>query len=70
MEEMNWQPIETAPQGVRVLVTGHFGHGYVEVGHLSGSFKWRGDNGDPIEGQPTLWQPLPMAATSARKAPE
>jgi hypothetical protein len=57
-----WQPIETAPKGVRVLATGADDWpGLVDVGMITVGrhFWWDVDDTNVIYGQPTHWMPLP-----------
>lgn len=65
---MTWQPIETAPRKVRVLirVEGVRGRDYVCVGQLRSDGTWREDTAHMlvIDGDVTHWQPLPSTEVS------
>lgn len=52
----NWQPIETAPTGVKVLV---YGTSDVRFGVKDNLGNWRAQHHGHIKGIPTNWMHLP-----------
>lgn len=67
----DWQPIETAPQGRRVLVfmpplpyDDDAGEVVVATQSKSCAGWWSDDEGDDLRVNPTHWQPLPTPPES------
>lgn len=56
MSIITWQPIETAPTEVRVLV---WGNGAIRFGIKDKLGNWRATHHGAIKGKPTHWRRLP-----------
>ena len=55
---MEWQPIETAPDGGGYILVWHPRQGGVQFVHSDGDW-WRRRIAEGSKGQPTHWMPLP-----------
>lgn len=53
---IQWQSIETAPVGVRVLL---WGNGPIRFGIKDKLGNWRATHHGPVKGKPTHWRKLP-----------
>lgn len=58
---MNWQPIETAPSGKRMLVSVPVKNGLVVIAQKDYFGIHLDDDLRPLKWNPTRWMPLPEA---------